>query len=124
MKKYALQQARRLLNRLHVQIGRAAEQGDPDAIHDLRVAIRRFNQCLRVFAQFFPTRKARKIRGRLKGIMDLAAEVRDRDIALELLDASGIRNPQLVARLRRDRGRAGDSLLEEIRRVRGKRLEI
>jgi CHAD domain-containing protein len=125
MQEFAVEQAGKLLKRLHAQIDRAAEKGDPDSIHDLRVAIRRFTQCLRIFPEFFPRPKARKTRKRLKGIMNLAAEVRDRDIALELLRAAGPTADQgQRARLEREREKADEALLAEIRRTRKKRLEI
>ena len=82
---YANEQTSTLLRRLAFQASRTAKLADVDAIHDLRVAIRRLAQCLRVFRQFFPRAKTRKIQQRLEMVMDLASQVRDRDIALELL---------------------------------------
>jgi CHAD domain-containing protein len=90
IRRYAVEQTARLLGRLVFEIHRAARTHDPDAIHDLRVSIRRFNQGLRVFSQFFPAREARKIRRRLRVIMDAAAKVRDRDIARELFLLAGV----------------------------------
>ena len=104
MRAFALQQTRTLLRRLAFQMSRAARPGDPEAIHDLRVAIRRFSRCLRVFSQFLPGRKRRKVRRDLTRVMDLAAAVRDRDIALDLLRQA--RTPAIAAlsaTLRRER---------------------
>ena len=83
--RFALRQTRALLRRLATRANRAAKAGDEEAIHDLRVAIRRFTQALRVFGQFLPRGKTRKIRRRLKDIMNAAAEVRNRDIALDMV---------------------------------------
>ena len=54
-------------------------------MHDLRVAIRRLAQALAAFDSCFSTKEAKKIKRRLKKIMGLAGDVRDCDIALELL---------------------------------------
>ena len=125
MRKFAREQAVRLLDKLREQMTRASDKGDADSIHDLRVAIRRFTQCLRIFKSFLTNGDTRKIRKRLKRIMDRAAEVRDRDVALELLAAAGpIGDPGMAAALRRGRDQAHRALLAEIRRVHRKRLEL
>jgi len=84
IRQYSVEQVANLLGRLVFQIHHATRSHNPDAIHDLRVSIRRFNQATRAFAQFFPARDVKKIRRRLHEIMVAAAQVRDRDIALEL----------------------------------------
>ena len=61
---------------------------DPDAIHDLRVAIRRLNQSLRVFSAWFDARRVKKFRGRLKKLMERCGAVRNCDIAMEVLKAA------------------------------------
>ena len=115
MRAFALQQTRTLLRRLAYQVNRASLPGDPEAIHDLRVAIRRFSRCLRVFSQFLPGGKRRKVRREIAGVMDLAAAVRDRDIALELLrQARTPANSALAATLRRERREAEARLREKV----------
>src|SRR5215471_13854790 len=117
MRSYALQHTRTLLRRLAFQVNQTARLGDADAVHDLRVAIRRFTQCLRVFEQYFPKAEPRKVRRKLKTIMELAAAVRDRDIAVDLLKASGIpKGATVLAVLTRERKQAEEELLEAIRR--------
>ena len=117
MKKYAQLQASVLLRRLAFQAGRAARTSDADAVHDLRVAIRRFGRCLRAFAQFFPGAARKKILRRAKALMKLAAVVRDRDIALELLGFAGIPATAAVAvSLRRERAAAERILAAELHR--------
>lgn len=118
MRAYALQQARTLLRRLAFQVSRASRPGDPDAVHDLRVAIRRFSRCLRVFSQFLPHGKTRRVRRELQDIMDLAAAVRDRDIALELLREAKVPAGAAVAvTLRRERQDAETKLRAGVRRL-------
>jgi CHAD domain-containing protein len=114
--KYATAQASRRLDRFAFELRRAAKSGDADAIHDLRVAIRRFSQCLRVFGQFFPRRDSRKIRQRLRLIMDVAAEIRNRDITLALLrEAGGNTDTPLCRTLTDGRKKAEQELIDSIR---------
>jgi CHAD domain-containing protein len=87
---YATEQAAALLGRFAFELRKTAKSTDPDAIHDLRVSIRRLTQCLKTFSQCFPAGGARKIRRRLRTLMDLSAEVRNRDIALVLVKQAGI----------------------------------
>jgi CHAD domain-containing protein len=118
MRAYALQQTRTLLRRLAFQVSRAARPGDADAVHDLRVAIRRFTRCVRVFSQFLPQRKSKKVRRQLQDIMDLAAAVRDRDIALELLAGAHVpAGSAVAAALRRERKEAETKLHAGVRRL-------
>jgi len=117
LESHALQQARTLLRRLAFQVSETARRGDADSVHDLRVAIRRFTQCLRIFEQCFPKAESRKIRHRLKAIMGLAAAVRDRDITMDLLKAAGCpKRTNALGTLKKDRERAEQELLQTIRR--------
>src|SRR4051794_27248221 len=50
----------------------------------MRVAIRRFQQALRLFTDHLDERGVEKIRKQLRAIMQVAGELRNRDIALEL----------------------------------------
>jgi hypothetical protein len=85
MRAFALQQTRTLLRRLAYQVSRASRPGDGEVVEDLRAAVGRFSRCLRLFAQFLPGGKSKKVRRELKEVMDLAAAVRACDMALELL---------------------------------------
>lgn len=98
MRKHALEQARVLLRRLAYQVNRVSRSAGTDEIHDLRVAIRRLGQCLRVFPQFFPDAKPKRIRKRLRKVMDLAAAVRNCDVALELAREAGLGEGTAMAR--------------------------
>ncbi len=82
---YAIEQLNHLLTSLVFQIHRAAKRPGPEEIHDVRVSIRRFSQGLLLFAKFFPNGEVKKIRRRLKRMMRLTSEIRNRDIALEFL---------------------------------------
>jgi CHAD domain-containing protein len=114
---YAKEQTATLLRRLAFQASRTAKMADVDAIHDLRVSIRRLAQCLRVFRQFFPREKTRKIRRELEAVMDLASKVRDRDIALQLLaNAPPLSDSSLRQVLSEERTEAERSLVIALER--------
>jgi CHAD domain-containing protein len=119
MREFALLQTAVLLRRLAFEVNRAAKNGDHTAVHDLRVAIRRFSRSLRVFAQFYPAGSWKRIRRQLADLMHAAGGVRDRDIALQLLAKAG--EPQgdvLVVRLEEERRQAAVQLHHKLRRFR------
>jgi len=117
MREYVRQQTSVLLRRFAFQLNRAAKLGDEECIHDLRVAIRRLSRCLRVFSQFYPKGSWKKLRRELSVLMDTAAEVRDRDIALACLAGAGVpRKAAIVTELVEERRKAGSELVLEARR--------
>ena len=118
MREFALLQTAVLLRRLAFEVNRAAKNGDHAAVHDLRVAIRRFSRNLRVFAQFYPAGSWKRIRRRLRDLMEAAGSVRDRDIALQLLAEAGVPRGALAVRLENERRQAGIALQRELRRFR------
>ena len=102
---------------LAFEANRACSSGKADAVHDLRVSIRRLTQCFRVYSQFLPPGGAKKVRQRLKAVMALASGVRDYDVALGLLRRVALQ-PQssLPATLSAERTRAQRALAEELKR--------
>ena len=114
---FANEQTATRLGKLAFQVVTAAKSMDADAVHDLRVAIRRFNQSLTVFSSLFPKQESKKIRKRLDRIMEVAGEIRDRDIALEFLAEAGVK-PQdpLWARIASERTLAERTLAEKVKR--------
>jgi len=104
---FAVEQAGRFLGELAIQIKRARGSRSAERIHDLRVALRRFKSVLQALESCFPDDGARAIRLRLKGIMGAAGDVRDRDIAAELVGQMGAPESGLLAgRFRSDRKKA------------------
>ena len=105
-----------LLRRLALQVNRAAKSCDADAVHDLRVSIRRLSRCLRLFSKFYPDGSWKKIRRNLKTLMEAAGAVRDMDIATEFLAEMGIgKASPLVQRLAQSRRAARRELESEVR---------
>ncbi len=111
MQDFGRRQIASVLKTFSARLNRVAETGDPEDIHDLRVAIRRLSRALRVFGSWKP------IRAQLRHGMQLAGAVRDRDIALELLEKAGV-SPRtaVVRRLIVERRQANQEFLAEMRR--------
>jgi CHAD domain-containing protein len=123
MPSYAAAQVRKRLKKLVVQLRHASEHShDPDAIHDLRVSARRFLQSLKVFGQFFDRQSSRKMRRRVRRVMDLSGEARNCDIALELLDLAGFHHAKCKSQLRRRRKLAEETLAALLSRWHKRRL--
>lgn len=117
MLQFANDQITARLGKLAFEVRRAAKAQDTEAIHDLRVAIRRFSESLIVFGVLVPKRDAAKIHKRLGRMMDDAGRIRDRDIAIEFLRESGVAPEQpLLRRLSRERAAAERDLLDRIER--------
>jgi CHAD domain-containing protein len=84
-RKFAVEHAQKLLGQLAFEINRVTKSRDPDAVHDLRVSLRRFSQTLHLFQDCFPGKKMHKIDLRVKRVMRSADELRCFDTALRLL---------------------------------------
>jgi CHAD domain-containing protein len=107
LRDFAIRQILQRLEKLVNETQRAsAEAHDEEAIHDLRVSMRRFSQGLILFPEFLPESGVRKVRKKIKSMMNLTSEVRNRDIALEFLsdDADEV----LKSRLRAEREQWAD----------------
>ena len=111
---YAIEQVNHLLTRLAFQVHRVGKQPGPEEIHDLRVSIRRFSQGLSVFDHFFPPWEVKKVTKRLKRMMRLTSQIRDRDIALEFL--AGVKHNAHRQRLETERATCQRELSEMVRR--------
>jgi CHAD domain-containing protein len=112
------EQIRRRIERLAFQASRTAKSPGPDAVHDLRVALRRAEQALVTFKLQLPRKVVKRIRKQLKMVLSSAGEARDCDIAGQILlklDQPG------AARLRREiraqRKTAERALLARLRRL-------
>jgi CHAD domain-containing protein len=114
VRRFALEQIARLLERLALEVEHARSAREPEAIHDLRVTIRRFGRSLRAFSPFVPASVAKRVRKQLRHIMDLTGEVRNRDITLELLDKAEVAEP--VTQVKSDRELAMRILVSELER--------
>ena len=121
MREYVRLRTGILLGSLASQVNVAAQSDHygyhAEDIHDLRVAVRRLSRCLRVFAPFYPARSWKPMRRRLSGLMDACGSVRDRDIAIGLLEKAGVPAASpLVRQLDQERRAADEELRRELRR--------
>jgi CHAD domain-containing protein len=95
MRKFAQERVASLLDQTAFQLAFLVRTGDEEAVHRLRVSIRRLQQALRLFAQYFDEAKVNKLRKQLRELMRAAAEVRNRDVGSELLATMGAQPPML-----------------------------
>jgi CHAD domain-containing protein len=117
MRDYARRQTAQLLHRVASAVERAARDADADAIHDVRVAMRRLSGCLRVFAPLYPKGPWKKVRRRISLLMTAAGVVRDCDIAIELAHKAGVgRSRALMPLLAAYRRKAARDLQAELLR--------
>jgi CHAD domain-containing protein len=104
---------RELLDQLTAAVRQAIHAPQPDRVHDLRVAIRRFGQGLAIASP--DSVESEKTRRALKRIMRMAGGVRDFDIAMKL--AARHHAPQkFLQRLKARRDAAERTLLAELHR--------
>jgi len=82
---FALTVTAELLDSAAEAMATAGDSPDPEAVHKMRVAIRRFQQSLRLFRQFLRRRGVKQVRRELKAVMTPAGELRNCDIAIGLI---------------------------------------
>src|SRR5216683_1731689 len=114
---FAVEQTGKLLGELNSQIKRTLRDPDPDAVHDVRVDIRKLSQAMQVFKPWFPAGERNKLRPKLKRIMDLTSDVRNCDVALTLLKKSKAKAAApLQSTFKRRRKAAERTLAKALRR--------
>lgn len=113
MREFAMLQTAELLDNLVFAMHEALRLRTPEAVHRMRVSVRRLQQALTLFEQYYPKPVVKKIRKQLKVVMRAAGDLRNRDIAIELLTQSGHDLPQL----KKSRGAAKRELRETLRAV-------
>ena len=123
MREYTRVETSALLRRLATQVERTAGSPDEEAVHDLRVSIRRLSRCLRVFGQFYARDRGQKFRRQLRELMEAAGAVRDIDIAMDLLSQAGLAaNSTIARRLAGERREKSRNLTAVARRWQRRRL--
>ncbi|SRR5713226_1129481 len=117
IEEYARAQTEALLERLAWQVSHTAKRCDPESIHDLRVEVRHLTNCLRVFKQFFAKSERKEIQYQLQALRKLAGEVRNRDIALEVLASIlAAQDEDLTTQLAKERKQAEGELVKALHR--------
>jgi CHAD domain-containing protein len=112
---FARESLNRLLDVVGSELERCAAEPGVDPVHDLRVAIRRFSQALRIFSSLYPARVVKKTRKRLSVVLDAAAAVRDLDVGIERLKEEGLaEDSAVIASMHEERRLKAYKLLGEI----------
>ena len=104
------------------RIAEADASSAPERIHQLRTAIRRLREVLRVFSDFYKGHKIEVLRKELRDLMHLAAEIRNRDITLDLIESSDVPAVRLRSALQDDREKFVGNLRTQSLKLRSKGL--
>lgn len=97
---------------------RHVRAGDPEAgVHDMRVAVKRFREALRLYQKAFRAEPFRRHRKAIEHVNDQLGEVRDRDVWLARLATYGIDDPPFTNRLRAERRAAHRDLIGTLDRL-------
>lgn len=111
MREFAEAQVNAKLERVVAEIERTRTEMSEDAVHDLRVSIRRLAQALRLFGELLGKKAARALRQQVRPLLKCAGEVRNRDIAVGIVRRSKTPGAaQLVKALKAERA----ALLKEL----------
>jgi CHAD domain-containing protein len=98
IREYALATIAKRVRTAAKAIERVAESPDEEAVHKMRVSIRRLQQAIRVFRQYLRKRGVKRVRADLKRLMDPAGELRNLDIALGTMRRAGCRLGEMKER--------------------------
>ena len=116
LKRFARAKSAHLIAKVEERMAAAADRGaDEESVHDLRTSIRRLSECLRAFEALYPLGEAGRLRRKLRKLMQLAAEVRNRDIAGELFVKAGLASDDtLFVRLNAEKHEWQSALTDKI----------
>src|SRR5215471_4850764 len=108
---------RQRLNRLAKELaGAARSPEDPDAVHDLRVAIRRFVESIKIFPEVCGQVQSRKFRRKLKPMLRALGEVRNFDVTTSVLSSARAKaTPAITAQLQSNKRKAEKVLTQILR---------
>ena len=85
MKRFALTKTGELLDTVVFAMHDAVRLREEEAVHKMRVSIRRLQQAIRLFRQFLPRRGVKTVRKELRKAIQAAGALRNYDIARDLL---------------------------------------
>jgi CHAD domain-containing protein len=110
--RFAYRQMEDRLRRVVAQVEETLRLPDEEAVHQVRVATRRFRAALDIFRDYFPRSERARVKQEIRELFALAGEVRNRDIASGLL-AEGA--PETAAYLHQERLQWSMRLTEHLR---------
>lgn len=106
------------------ELARAGAAPDQEAVHDLRVSIRRMLEALRSVGGLLRSRMVKKLRKQLKPVMKSAGKTRNIDIAIALCaDSTRNAGPALEA-LRSARAKAARRLLRDLAELASETISV
>jgi CHAD domain-containing protein len=98
-------------------------QGDPEALHEMRIALTRLRTAISFFSPMVADVRRARIRGELKWLNADLGVVRDLDVAIERLKGTGKRRPAIVPRSwKAERAACHRQLARVLRSARYRRL--
>jgi CHAD domain-containing protein len=114
--RFSAEQSSGFLRSLNLHAAHALKFPGIEAVHDLRVAVRRFRQVLKILKPWLPHEESRLLRRELKELMGRAGDVRDFDISLHLLRSLQVpKNRRVVSELHEARVTSANALHECLR---------
>ena len=112
------------LERVLAEMEQISRSAGEDEVHDLRVAIRRFAQAVRIFEPLLPKRSKRIVQ-RVRGLLTAAGSVRDLDVGIERLRKLGVPDEEpLLLSMHETRRRESLELLGEVYGLRASAPEL
>jgi len=113
------------LQRVQEEITVTIENPAEDPVHDLRVAIRRASQALRLFSALLPAKEPRKMRQALRTVLDAAGRARDLDVGADLLLKEGLEEKHaMFSVMAAERQRAALALVGRLYLLRSEELPL
>jgi CHAD domain-containing protein len=95
MESFAVQKIQELIDNSVFAIHEALRLHDSDAVHRMRVSLRRLQQALRIFEQYLKKSGVRRVRRQVRKCIVAGGELRNHDIAIELLEKHGKDVPEI-----------------------------
>ena len=89
MELFAIAKFEELIDSVVFALHDALRLHEADAVHRMRVSIRRLQQALRLFELYLKPSGVKRVRKQLKKAMTAAGDFRNHDIAIELIEKSG-----------------------------------
>jgi CHAD domain-containing protein len=120
MQAFAARKTQELIDNSVFALHDALRLHDAESVHRMRVAIRRLQQALRIFSQYFNKSGVKRVKKQLRRCLGAAGQLRDPDIALQLLEKSG----HDLAELRSGRTASKRELRTTLRRITSKDVGV
>ncbi|HEY4087965.1 MAG TPA: CHAD domain-containing protein [Bryobacteraceae bacterium] len=114
--RFSAEQSTEFLRSVMLEAERAVKSVGVETVHDLRVAVRKLRQILKVLKPWIPREESQLLRAEMKELMARAGEVRDRDIAIALMRKIHVpKNRRILAEIHKERGVSAQALQRCIR---------